>query len=238
MTFKEIYDKCMPLEKRKKERMNFWVAWVVRPLSVLFTAPFVNTRIRPSDITILSIVFSIIGFCLISYPCDNMLYKLIGWFCFFIWAILDGVDGNLARCQGTCSPMGELWDAVGGYASMVLIFMAAGFAAFYDNNILTFCPSHILLAMCGFSALASIFPRLILHKKNNIIPEEKSSKKLNDKSSFGLKEIIAMNFISVSGFMQVIFLAAILTHTLNIFTLVYLVINVAIMIVSLRSMLK
>ena len=50
MSIKEVYNCCMPAEKRKKERMNIWVALVVRPLSVLFTIPFIKTRVRPSDI--------------------------------------------------------------------------------------------------------------------------------------------------------------------------------------------
>ena len=51
MSVKEVYNRCMPADKRKKERMNIWVALVVRPLSVLLTIPLINTRARPSDIT-------------------------------------------------------------------------------------------------------------------------------------------------------------------------------------------
>lgn len=238
MTIKEIYDRCMPAEKRKKERMNIWVAWVVRPLSVLWTAPFVNTKIRPSDITILSIVFSVVGYFLMAFGGNDMVLKLSGWLCFFIWAILDGVDGNLARCQNTCSPMGEMWDALGGYASMVLIYLAASVSALFDDNIINCGANYLPLITGGACAVMSIFPRLIMHRKNNVIPPKKTEKALNDKANYGLKEIIAMNVVSVSGFMQVIFLAAILTHTLNIFVYFYTFVNFAIMMMSLRSLMK
>lgn len=237
MTYKAAYDRCMPPSKREKERFNIWVAWVVRPLSVLFTLPLINTKIRPSDVTKLSIVTSFIGFVLLAYPSDNIWLAIFGWFCFFLWAILDGVDGNLARCQNTCSPIGELWDAIGGYASMVLIFMGAGIRAYYDSFIIDSEGQYLLLIICGLSSIASLYPRLIMHKKDNIFKTTKGNK-INDKANFSLKELLVMNLISVSGFLQVIFLIAIITHTLNIFTYAYCFLNFAIMFISLSRMLK
>lgn len=238
MSVKEVYNRCMPADKRKKERMNIWVALVVRPLSVLLTIPLINTRARPSDITILSIIFSIVGFILFIFGYDNLTMKIVGWLCFFVWAILDGVDGNLARCQHTSSALGELWDSVGGYAAMVLIYLSAGIAAFYDKNLMAFCEDYLLILLGGICAVASIFPRLIMHKKNNILPEKMTNSGLNHKESFNTKEMVVMNFISVSGFMQVIFLACILTHTLNLFISLYCCINVIVMLLSLRILMK
>ena len=238
MSIKEVYNSCMPAEKRKKERMNIWEALVVRPLSVLLTIPFINTRVKPSDITILSILFSIAGFILFVIGFDNLTMKIAGWFCFFVWAILDGVDGNLARCQRTTSALGELWDAVGGYAAMVLIYLSAGIATFYDKNLVDFCDSYLLILLGGICAVASIFPRLIMHKKNNIMPKEMTVDGFNHKERYNTKEIIVMNFISVSGFMQVIFFASILTHTLNLFITFYCCINIVVLFLSLRILLK
>ncbi len=36
--------------------------------------------------------------------------------CFFLWNLLDGVDGNLARYKGISSPMGSVVDAMSGYS--------------------------------------------------------------------------------------------------------------------------
>lgn len=237
MTFQEAYDLCMPPKKREKEQYNIWVAWVVRPLSVLLTLPLINTKIKPSDITKLSIICSFVGFTLLAYPTDNIWISISGWLCFFVWAILDGVDGNLARCQNTCSPMGELWDAIGGYAAMILIFMSAGIKAYFDTNLIELWSPYIVLIVCGFSSIASLYPRLIMHKKQNIIHYSQKNT-INDKAHFALKEILIMNLISVSGFLQVIFLISILTHTLNIFTYAYFIVNVGIMIISIRRMIQ
>ena len=211
---------------------------MVRPLSVLLTIPLINTRVRPSDITILSIIFSIVGFILFIFGYDDMTMKIVCLFCFFVWAILDGVDGNLARCQHTTSALGELWDSVGGYAAMVLIYLSAGIAAFYDMNLMFFCEDYLLILLGGICAVASIFPRLIMHKKNNISPEKMTDDGLNHKERYNTKQIIVLNFISVSGFMQVLFLASILMHTLNIFITLYCCINVIVMLLSLRILMK
>lgn len=235
MELKEIYNTCMPLEKRRKERMNIWVAWVVRPLSVIMTIPFIHTKVKPSDITIVSILFSLAGFALFVIGKDDMSLKMAGWLCFFVWAILDGVDGNLARCQHTASDLGELWDAVGGYACMVLIYLSAGIAAFHDVSSFEIGENYYFILLGGLNAVIAIFPRLIMHKKHNTMHHESQ---LNKKESFGIKQIIAMNVISVSGFMQVIFLFCIFFHLLNIFTILYFVVNTAIMILSLRTLLR
>lgn len=237
MKYKEIYDLAMPKSKQEQERTNIWVYLAVRPLSIIATMPFINTNVKPTTITKWSVLFCIIAFVLYSFG-GTMVSKYVGWLFFFLWAIWDGVDGNLARCKNQCSAIGELWDAVGGYVAMVLMYFSAGIAAFYDSNIWTFCDSYWLLIVGGATALFSIFPRLIMHKRKNTITEDAQADNVGNKNKFGLKQIIALNFISASGFLQVIFLLATLTHTLNIFISVYCVVNFVIMIASLKSLLK
>lgn len=240
MKIREIYDVSVPLAKRKEEKMNLWVSLVVRPLSVFFTAPFVNTKTKPITITKLSILFLIAGFVLISLNL-NFYVSLGGWFCFFIWAILDGVDGNLARCQGTCSPLGDLWDTMGGYAAMVLIYFSAGIASFLDKNpTLDFLKeySYLLLIIGGLTSIFSIFPRLVLHKKKSSNINSESVKNISDKKNYSFSKIVALNLISPSGFMQVIFLLCFIFHVLNFFVCFYFLINMGVMFLSLHSLLK
>lgn len=237
MSIKEVFDTCVPKAKREKERWNIFAAYIGRPISVLLTVPLINTKVRPSDVTLLSIIAALIGFLLFASG-EGTQYYLIGWCFFFVWNILDGVDGNLARCQRTCSPMGELWDATGGYAAMVLTYMSACIAAYYDENLYEICASHHYLIMGGLTAVLSIFPRLILHKRKNLDMSQDSVNELQDKKNFGFVQIVSMNLISVSGFMQVILLVCILTHTLNIFTCFYLVVNLLMCILSLYKLLK
>lgn len=236
MTYKEIYEIAMPIDKRNQEKMNIWVHMVVRPLSIIMTIPLVKTKIKPTTITKCSLIACIIGCFLYCYD-TSMIAKLTGWACFFLWAILDGVDGNLARCINQCSAHGELWDATGGYAAMILMYFSAGIAAFFDSNSIEYINHFWYLIMGGATALFSIFPRLIMHKKQNTYKMDKSDS-ISNKSQYGLKQIIALNLISASGFLQVILLFATITHTLNIFVTIYCIVNFCIMLISLHSLLK
>ncbi len=237
MTYKEIYDIAMPEKKRKEEHWNLWVTIAVRPLSILLTVPLTNTKVKPTTITKWSVLANLIGFFLVAFA-QNMTMSIIGWLFFFIWAILDGVDGNLARSTNQCSPMGDLWDTMGGYVAMVLIYFSAGIAAYFDKSLFMLYENHWSLILGGATAVMSIFPRLVMHKKKSSNMEDNSVKAISDKQNFSISKIAAMNLVSPSGFMQVLFIIAILFHILDIFTMVYFIVNLGIMTMSLRSLLK
>lgn len=237
MTYKEVYDIAMPEKKRREERFNIWVTIAVRPLSVLLTIPFVETNVKPITITKWSIIANLAGFLMISFGHD-LIYNLIGWMFFFIWAVLDGVDGNLARCTSRCSPLGDLWDTMGGYIAMILIYFSAGIASFYGDNYFDFCDKSLILIFGGMTAVISIFPRLIMHKRKSTNIDDKVVKAISDKQSFNLSKILAMNLVSPSGFMQIIFLASIIFNLLNYFVAFYFAVNLFIMIISLKGLLK
>lgn len=78
MRYHEIYNVCMPPQKRREERYNIWVTLAVRPLSILITKLLVNTSIKPTTITKWSILSVVIGFFLISLS-DNVQTSILGW---------------------------------------------------------------------------------------------------------------------------------------------------------------
>ena len=237
MTYKEIYDIAVPERKRKEERWNLFAGHIGRPLSVLMTVPLTKTQVKPTTVTGWSLIALLIGSVLVSIS-YSMTMTLVGWCFFFLWNLLDGVDGNLARSTKQCSNLGDLWDTTGGYAAMVLTYFSAGIAAYFDNSLYDFCDKYMLLIMGGASAIMSIFPRLVMQKKKTYGVNSDAVNKLTDKTHFGIKQIISMNFISPSGFLQVIFLLCILFHMLNFFISVYTIINLLIMVVALRGLLK
>ena len=237
MTYKEIYDIAVPERKRKEERWNLFAGHIGRPLSVLMTVPLTKTQVKPTTVTGWSLIALLIGSVLVSIS-YSMTMTLVGWCFFFLWNLLDGVDGNLARSTKQCSNLGDLWDTTGGYAAMVLTYFSAGIAAYIDNSLYDFCDKYMLLIMGGASAIMSIFPRLVMQKKKTYGVNSDAVNKLTDKTHFGIKQIISMNFISPSGFLQVIFVLCILFHTLNFFISVYTIINLLIMAVTLRGLLK
>jgi phosphatidylglycerophosphate synthase len=237
MTYREAYDRVLPESKRKEEKYNILVFAFIRPISIFMTLPLVDKKVKPTTITKISIIFILVGFILIAFGQTSVI-RLLGWLSIVIWTLLDGVDGNLARCTNQCSANGDLWDTTGGYLAMVCIYFSVGIAAFYDRNSIGLCASYWMLILGGATAVISIFPRLVMHKKKSAEGNTRAVKSLSDKKTFGLKNIIAMNFISPTGFMIIFLLLAIIFHLLNLFVIVYFFINFIVMMLSLHTLMK
>ena len=236
MTLREIYDVCVPQNKRQTDRLNPWLYYVIRPISILLTKPFLKSNIAPTTVTAISIIVTLLGFIFISFATSISL-KVVGWLGFFLWAILDCVDGNIARCKNLTSKRGELWDATGGYIALALIFFSAGIIAYYEIGKYVLCNPEWYLIFGGLASVLSILPRLVAQKKKAISSHD-SVKDVMDKSKFSLIKIIALNIESAIGIMQVVFLLCLLFHMMNVFVIFYFIINLMITIYSLYSLLK
>lgn len=236
MTYKAIYDKCVPEAKRDADKLNVWLYYVVRPLSIVATKPLLKTKITPTAVTALSMITTLIGFALVSFG-NSLVWKIVGWFGFFLWAILDCVDGNIARCKDQCSKRGELWDAAGGYLALSLIFFASGISGFYEEPAISLWTPEWNIILGGMTALLSIYPRLIAQKKR-AISDTHEILSVMDKRNFSLPRIIAMNIESAIGLMQVLFLLAVTFQLSNVLVAFYFLVNVAIALVSLKDLLK
>ena len=237
MKYSDIYSICMPEKKRKEERFNIWVTLAVRPLSILLTKPFIGTAVIPTTITKWSVLAILIGFVL-TISSTSLAFTLTGWLFFFLWAVLDGVDGNYARCSNQCSPLGDLWDTMGGYLAMVLIYLSAGIASYYHPELIHIGYKVPILILGCATATISIFPRLVMHKRKSSNIQDKAVNSISDKQNFSISKIAAMNLVSPSGFMQIIFLCSLVFNLLNLFVIFYFIVNSGIMLLSLRQLLR
>ena len=203
ITPKEIEQKTMNPEKRKSAKNDYFAFYIGRPLSYVLTIPFLYTQITPNAVSLLSIIPIIVGFLLIGWGQEKWILVL-GWFCFFLWNLLDGVDGNIARYKKQFSPMVSVYDAMSGYIAMVL----------------------------------SLFPRFIMHKTITTLKSEETVSGVKEKNKYGLVKLVALNLTSISGFVQILMLIAVVFDLLDLFTIVYFVLNLVVMLVSLRSIFK
>lgn len=234
---KELYRQCVPQSKEATDKLIPWLYYIVRPLSIVITKPLLTTSITPVAVTFVSMVAALVGFVFVGFGQD-IYVRVIGWLGFFIWAVLDCVDGNIARCKGLASDRGALWDATGGYMALSLIFFASGIAAYYDHNIIEICDKALYIVFGGMASLLSLFPRLVMQKKKTSESSAEAVKAVGDKKSFNLPKVIALNIESAIGFMQVILLLAIIFHFLNIYALFYMLFNLLMTVYSLYTLLK
>lgn len=240
ITTKDIETKTMTPAKKAMARNDYFAFYVGRPISYWLTIPFLYTSLSPNQVTMISLVPLVVGFVL-SYVGDNLFMLVLAWAMFFLWNLLDGVDGNMARYRQQFSKMGSVYDAMMGYVAMILQPFAWGIIASHEEGFLRSLvniPNDIYVILGALSGIFVIFPRFIMHKAITQLGVEQQLREVKDKSNYGFTKIIALNIVSPTGFMQVIMLIALLTNTCDIFTLSYFVINLSVLIVSLRTIFK
>ena len=239
ITPQDIANITMTPDKRKSSKNNYFAFYIGRPLSYVLTIPFLYTNISPNVISIISIVPCIIGFVLMGIG-NSLITLLLGWGCFFLWNLMDGVDGNVARYKNLSSPMGSVYDAMSGYAATVLSFFAVGWAAAHYEGVTEFViafPPELYIILGGLSGIFALFPRLIMYKAITSLRDEKIALNLTEKADYGIIKVILLNITSTSGFMQVFMLLAILLNMMDYFTAFYFVLNFLVMTISLKHIL-
>lgn len=241
ITPKQIERATMTPEKRAIAHNDYFAFYIGRPLSYVLTIPFLYTRITPNQVTMFSIIPIIVGFVLM-YIGNSICTFLWGWFCFFLWNLLDGVDGNIARYRKQFSKMGSVWDAMAGYIAMVLSPFAWGVAAAHiDNGMLKDLlqiPADIYIIAGALSGVFVIFPRFIMHKTMTTIGSKEGTPSVKDKEHYSPLKTLGLNLISVTGFMQVLMLISIFIYAFDLFTLVYFFLNGSVMLASLISIFR
>lgn len=239
ITPKQIEAATMNPEKRASAKNDIFAFYVGRPITYLLTIPFLYTNISPNAVSWISFIPVIAGLLLFWFG-NNIVFYIFGWFAFFLWSMLDGVDGNIARYKKQFSKMGDTLDAAVGYYAMALIPLAGGIAAAHNPGFISEMlglHSDVYIMLGALSGFWVVLPRLIMHKGINSTGQ-KNIGGVKDKKSFSLPKIIALNITSVPGLVQILLLVSVFFTTYDIYTLGYFVVNTLVMLMSLRSIFK
>jgi len=230
----------MSPEKRKEAKNDFFAFYIGRPITYVLTIPFLYAKISPNTVTYLSILLSVIG-GILAYIGESISTFIWMWFCFFMWSMLDGVDGNIARYKKQFSRMGSVLDAMAGYVAMIFIYLSFGIAAAHHpgcfQNIIII-PSDIYIIMGGLSGVFVIFPRFIMHKAMTTLGKSYNEESVKDKSKFSISKLVALNITSIAGFVQLFLLIAVVTNTMDLFTIIYFFINCFVMLYAIYTIFR
>lgn len=239
ITPKQIEQKTMTPEKRETAKQDLFAFYIGRPITYVLTIPFLYLGIAPNTVSWLSFIPVFLGFILLWL--GNTTFELVlGWFCFFFWSMLDGVDGNIARYNHQFSKMGDTLDAAVGYFAMALIPVGAGIAAAHHPGGVgegLGLPMEIYIILGALSGLWTILPRLIMHKAINSTGENNVGG-VKDKKKYSIAKVIGLNLTSPPGAVQVFLLLSIVFKTLDIYTICYLIINTMVMVLSMNNILN
>lgn len=237
ITPRDIENKTMSPQKRKLAKNDYFAFYIGRPLSYILTIPFLYTNISPNTVSLFSIIPIIIGFVLMCIG-NTKIVLIVGWLMFFVWNLLDGVDGNIARYKKQFSKMGSVYDAMSGYIAMVLSFFGWGVAAAHNPGlfqIIVQLPLEFYIILGALSGIFVIFPRFIMHKAITTLGDKDSMKSVKNKSEYDFIKLVALNLTSIAGFVQVLMLIAVIFNIMDLFTIGYFILNFMVMVVALKS---
>lgn len=232
ITPKEIAQKTMTIEKRNEIKKDLFPFYVIRPISYFMTVPLLYTNITANCITIISIIFTIVGFTLLSIG-NTMNLQIFGWVFFFLWNVFDNIDGNIARYKKITSPNGDLLDTLGGYLAISLTLLGMGAAAFFESG------NYLYFIVSGISAVSTLIPRTLTHRMISLEKNENNSAiELKNKEEYSVAKVIALNICDPAGFQMVFMLIAIIFHMCSLFTALYAILNVLVMTYSIIKLMK
>lgn len=237
ITYKDVENKSMPPEKREEAKGDLFSYYIGRKLTYLMTIPLLYTNITPNTVTWISIYCLIASFLVLCLA-QTLPLLIVGWALFFLWSLLDGVDGNIARYKRQFSKLGDLYDTMGGYLSMALIYLGFGVAAAHMGGQLERfieIDRGYYIILGALSSIFSIFPRLMMHKIISSYMSTELVASVKNKSEYSLMKRIALNISSIAGGVMVVSFVCCLTKTLDLFTIAYCALNFLKMIAALYS---
>ena len=225
ISFEELHRKTLPEKKKKFVKVDFVSYYLWRPLCDFISILLMPTKITPTGVTIFSFYTSLLSL-IVFITLPGKIGALLGYLLIWIWNISDGIDGNIARYKEQFSKSGDLWDATAGYMALVSFYFGAGVIASNELSsvVLPFIDNKYYIIMGAISAICTIFPRLVVQKKNVVYGDE-AVKELKDRSYFSPIRILMVNINSINGFAGLMLLVAIIFNVVNIFVVCYFVIQ-------------
>lgn len=128
-TMKDIYGSLSP-EKRKSD--GTMTSLLYRPVSYPASWIFLRLGFSPNAVTYISALFCIAAFVLVLFPMPALHWVAIAFF--FVFAVFDCTDGNMARTIGKKTVYGGWVDAAGGYLAYATEIFAIGLTCFMANG--------------------------------------------------------------------------------------------------------
>ena len=215
MFIEEIKKKCYPQNKKEQDfRVSLWVFYFIRPISFYLTFAAYRLKINPNQATFIGLFFGLIA---ILFAFES--YFICAAIFLNIFAIIDCIDGNLARL-GNPSKKGEYYDAFFGDLvnfSFPVIFL---FAAYRDGLLdsVRFFGDEVLLILIFLISFILMLTALASQRLKIIFNDSESSNNKNYKLKPSIAEIIVRNGYGAAY----LYPMAILTAIFNIFDIMFL----------------
>jgi phosphatidylglycerophosphate synthase len=111
-------------ERYKKNYAQYYALYITHFFSIRIVWVLYNRRITPNQVTVFSIILSLIGAVFFSF--GSKVSCLVGVFLFELFYIFDSVDGQLARAKGLSSHGGKYLDVFCNFLVPPVILFGIG----------------------------------------------------------------------------------------------------------------
>ena len=184
----------LPPEKIKQD--GLWTRFILRPISFPLSWLALRMGLSPSFVSYFSAFLCIFSGILFALPIPML--TLIGAILFNFFAVLDCVDGNMARVSGKASLWGGWADAITGFIAYTSVFFASGVYIYLKT---LWWP---VLLVSGLTASANLLTRIAYQMYKNIVGESAHG-------SVSFERMLAEN-VGITGFLMPLIL---LFHLFN-----------------------
>ena len=144
----------------KKLSDPFWCRLVFRPLSFPVGWLIYKTDITANSISLISVIVTIISSLILVL--GNAGSAIIISFLMLLVALLDCIDGNIARARDETGPGGEWMDAFSGYTVYALIPLTLGIHLHLHQPFLALPGLWIIVG--ALTSISNLFLRLLYQK--------------------------------------------------------------------------
>ena len=202
------------LGEAKRVSDPMWCKFIYRPLSFPTGWFFYKIGMKANAVSLLSILLAFISSLIIILGSKGDI--VIASFLMILIALLDCIDGNVARARGETGPGGEWMDALSGYTVYALLPVALGLHLNLYSPYASLPGLWILVG--AMTSIANLFLRLLHQKFINSMPDKSPQKGLKEKGSLFSK---FSSEIGLVGWMMPAFLVASLADMLEVYLVVY-----------------
>lgn len=211
-------------EKRAKEKRYIWSYLVLRPVSYYVAWLFLRLDVSANKVTVISLIIGGTGCVFLAF--GSYSFMIVGALLINLSALLDHVDGNVARYNNSATDSGRLLQDLTGITMGVLIAVSAGIGAFnLASPVLGFNRYiFLILGICGgWAYMLRFFSRFIINQFASIFPQRQSRVIAGlewgafSKILYGIEYVVEY----MAGLLAPILLLAAVFRFLSIFVLLY-----------------
>lgn len=232
LTIQDIKSTYLEVESDFRKVGNLWGAYVFRNIGFYPTWLCLRLGVSANQVTIVSWIFELTSF--VFFAVGSYTSVIIGAVLINVWALLEHVDGNIARCTNSCSRYGAFLDFLSGSVIAPLLFISIGIGLFRHpdpvmnslaSNLSVLDINSIFLFLGTWTALACVLSQFIRDEFVRTLSINLRVLQAQRKTALYYLEIIAHNLFCLSGVLMPLVLLGAIFSFLSTVILAWALIN-------------